>query len=674
MNYTNRKRDESTPMNGPEQPSIPARKRGDDRIDVLCVDDDPDVADATALGLGRESDRFVVETATDPSEGLDVLRAGDIDCVVSEHRMTGTSGLDFPIAVREQYPHLPIVLFARKEGGDVESEAIPAGVTDCSRKKAGTGQYAVLAERIEDAVEEARDRDRLERTCRWFRTLAERSSALLLVVDENGTVVYRSETNDPVLGTAPGETVGSHVFEEFVHPDDRRRASDRFDRLANDPDVDTTRLEFRAEDADGSWRQVEATASDRRDTLVEGFVVTIRDITDLKERERQFETLHEASQELMGAVTEPEIAGVTADAAENVLGYANTTVRLYDEAAGVLRTVTATEGSVSQAGERPDYDVDGDTPAARVFTSGEPEIYHDLTEVGDGYDRGGLVSGMYLPIGEHGVMSMGGTTTDAFGETDQRVVGVLAKLAAEALTRVTAAAELRHKNERLEEEREKVAAEREKLTLLNRVLRHHVLNGMAVVAGHAESGKARADPELRSELDVITDRVEDVVAFVENVRVFIDRIAGEGDRPLEAMDLARALEDGLDAARGGRSTTIAGQVPGDVYVMADELLPKAFEPLLANVLDHEEGNEQVAVSVDTGTDTVTVAIEDDGGSVPREAGADPFEWDPWHSSNPAGGVDLSLAATIVEQYGGSIRAETDEPGKAVFRVELPRAV
>jgi signal transduction histidine kinase len=228
---------------------------------------------------------------------------------------------------------------------------------------------------------------------------------------------------------------------------------------------------------------------------------------------------------------------------------------------------------------------------------------------------------------------------------------------------------------RRDEERQRVAAEREKLTLLNRVLRHHVLNGMAVVIGHAESQTDRTDSEIQSDLDVIADRATDVVSLVENVRVFIDRTVSEDDRSLEAVVLIETLQEELEAIHDSHpAVTTTDRVPSDVEVMADEMLPMVFDTLLANSITRGNGDDgQASMVVDVDGDTIAVSIGAGEHSTSGRETADLFEWDPWRSSNPAGGVGLSLAATIVEQYGGSIRAETDESRSATFRVELPRA-
>jgi PAS domain S-box-containing protein len=125
-------------------------------IRVLYVDDEPDFAALAAQFLTRESDRFTVLTETRAAAGLDRLDEGRVDCVVSDYDMPEMDGLAFLVAVRERYPNLPFVLVTGRGSEELASEAISAGVTDYLQKRGGREQYAILANRILNAVAQAR--------------------------------------------------------------------------------------------------------------------------------------------------------------------------------------------------------------------------------------------------------------------------------------------------------------------------------------------------------------------------------------------------------------------------------------------------------------------------------------------------------------------------------------
>jgi CheY-like chemotaxis protein len=150
-----------------------------DTVRVLHVDDDREFAELTAEFLRREDDRFDIETETSVSAGLDCLADGGFDCVVSDYRMPGMDGLAFIDAVRAERPNLPFILFTGEGSEDIASEAISRGVTDYLQKGTDTERYALLANRITNAVEQFRARRRAAEQRRISTVVREVNEALV---------------------------------------------------------------------------------------------------------------------------------------------------------------------------------------------------------------------------------------------------------------------------------------------------------------------------------------------------------------------------------------------------------------------------------------------------------------------------------------------------------------
>jgi len=131
---------------------------------VLHVDDDEAIGDLLETYLEESVDReeFSVTPARSVDEAEAVLDEIDIDCIVCDYQMPGTTGLEFLHRIRDRNPNKPFILFTNKGSADIASEAIEAGVTDYLRKGGGPEQYEVLANRIANAVEQ--ERGRLART------------------------------------------------------------------------------------------------------------------------------------------------------------------------------------------------------------------------------------------------------------------------------------------------------------------------------------------------------------------------------------------------------------------------------------------------------------------------------------------------------------------------------
>jgi len=154
-------------------------------IRVLHVDDDRPIAELTATFLTRADDRFVVDIETSAADALETLETTPVDCVISDYDMPGMDGIEFLEAVRERFPDLPFMLFTGKGSEDVASEAISKGVTDYLRKQTGTEHYALLANRIENAVTQYRNQGALETNQTVLSTLIENLPVGILVEDQN---------------------------------------------------------------------------------------------------------------------------------------------------------------------------------------------------------------------------------------------------------------------------------------------------------------------------------------------------------------------------------------------------------------------------------------------------------------------------------------------------------
>lgn len=127
-----------------------------DSISVLHVEDESDFAEVVRIFLERADSRFEVHAVTSPAQARDFLANHTVDCIVSDFDMADETGLDLLEDVRKTDSMVPFILFTGKGSEEIASEAISAGVSDYLQKEAGTDQYAILANRINNLVSESR--------------------------------------------------------------------------------------------------------------------------------------------------------------------------------------------------------------------------------------------------------------------------------------------------------------------------------------------------------------------------------------------------------------------------------------------------------------------------------------------------------------------------------------
>jgi PAS domain S-box-containing protein len=276
--------------------------RGDPR--VCHVGSDEDAAELVRKGFER-ADRPVefvtlpdLETAldrlaetqkrVDPRLRSPLVDSEDpFDCVVCTHGNSDPPAVDAIAAIRAAHDHLPVVLFAEDGDESLASEAITAGVTEYV-PATDVGAVETLTARALELVDEHRA-ERMQALHRErTRRIAADSPEITTVFSPGGTVTYQNPTITEVLGYEPGEIDDVVPFSK-VHPDDWQAIREEFYDAVIDSDY-IPQVEFRIEDADGSWRTVEVRGRNLLDDpIVRGFVVTTRDITERKERERDLE-------------------------------------------------------------------------------------------------------------------------------------------------------------------------------------------------------------------------------------------------------------------------------------------------------------------------------------------------------------------------------------------------
>ena len=124
-----------------------------------------------------------------------------------------------------------------------------------------------------------------------FQAMVRDSSDIMAIIDDDGLLVYASPATELILGIDTAPLIGSSIF-DLIHFDDRDQAASSFDMTRAGKGTDRT--EFRLRHADGSWRVVEAVATNLLDDpSVQGIVLSARDLTDRRRAESELREAQE---------------------------------------------------------------------------------------------------------------------------------------------------------------------------------------------------------------------------------------------------------------------------------------------------------------------------------------------------------------------------------------------
>jgi GAF domain-containing protein len=170
---------------------------------------------------------------------------------------------------------------------------------------------------------------------------------------------------------------------------------------------------------------------------------------DCEQHNQRLETLLDATRRLMQAETHDDICDTAFLTARDILDLPFTGIWLYNDATERLEPIAVPSNVEEVVGEPPMYSA-GNSLSWEAFTEGETRWYDDVTVETDVHDPTTPIrSEIILPLGDHGVINHGSTTTAKFTETDVYFAEILAATTKAALDRADRERELARQRDEL---------------------------------------------------------------------------------------------------------------------------------------------------------------------------------------------------------------------------------
>jgi diguanylate cyclase (GGDEF)-like protein/PAS domain S-box-containing protein len=174
-----------------------------------------------------------------------------------------------------------------------------------------------------DITERKKIEERLHHEEQRFRALADQSSDIIVLVNRKGIITYENPAIERVLGFKVEERIGAGLF-DLVHPDDLKFLIDVAITAVRAINASVLKSEIRLRHRDGSWHTFEVTASSLvNDTVIEGGIINLRDITERKLSE---EALREREERYRNILDNMEEAYYEVDLKGNFTFFNNTAV------------------------------------------------------------------------------------------------------------------------------------------------------------------------------------------------------------------------------------------------------------------------------------------------------------------------------------------------------------
>jgi PAS domain S-box-containing protein len=582
-------------------------------IHTLCVDDEPGFAEMAATFLERENDHISTSVATSASEALERIEADSPDCIVSDYNMPDKNGLELLEDVREIDDRLPFILYTGKGSEAIASEAISAGVTDYLQKKGGdSSQYAVLANRVSNAVEQYRARTEVERSQQRLSLFIDQSPLGVLEYDSDFEIVRVNQRGQEILGYDEAELLGE-TWEKLVTEDSYENVDQVTDQLTEA----SGGFHSIDENVRGDGEYITVEWFNRVITDDDGDMIAVlslfRDVTEEREREQQreealsrLEVLHDRSPDMVNFHDED---GNIIDPNSQLCAQTG-----YD----------ATELTCMKV-----WDIDEALSSERAKEMWTALEKGDRKQIRGRYRR---KDGSTFPVEVH--------LRKVTISSEERFV-VIGRDISE---RVEYEERLQRQNERLEE--------------FTSVISHDLRNPLNVADGQlqlAQETAAGNSPHIESAREAIARSQRLVTDLLELAR------QGDDISETEPVELHRIAETCWQALETG-GNTLAVEV--ERTVVADPgRLRQLFQNLFENAVRHNDADVTVTVGpLDDG-----FYIADDGVGLPLKVGERLFE--PGYSEEPDGtGFGLNIVERIVEAHGWDITTTASVEGGAQFNI------
>ncbi|KOX95038.1 histidine kinase [Haloarcula rubripromontorii] len=466
-----------------------------------------------------------------------------------------------------------------------------------------------------------------------FREAVESAGHAVVFTDTDGVIEYVNPAFEELTGYAESEVVGHtpRILKSGEH--DEAVYDDLWDTIS---DGDVWRGELVNERPDGERYVIEQTIAPLpRNDEPHGYVAINTDITEKRRREAKIEALHEATRDLLSADRPSAVAAEVGAAIESILEFRINVIRVHRN--GELQPCHVNDKAEQLLSERPVYEV-GEGFPGEAFADQQAQMYTDIRDHDGGTALEPVVSWLYVPIGEYGIISVGQTEPDAFDETDLNLVQIIANNAEIAPQRLRKERELQRENDRLERFASTVS--------------HDLRNPLQVAKG------------TLSQLDDCTagvDRMRQAHERMEEVIEGVLTLTRQGNRvedpsPVDLSAIARACWTHVSSC----DTELVVEVDSLVVSGDDARLKHLFENLFRNAVTHGQASTIRVGALDNG-----FYVADDGVGIPAEERDSIFE-NGYTTRDDGTGLGLTIVKEIASAHDWDVSVTESGTGGARF--------
>jgi PAS domain S-box-containing protein len=207
---------------------------------------------------------------------------------------------------------------------------------------------------------------------------------------------------------------------------------------------------------------------------------------------------------------------------------------------------------------------------------------------------------------------------------------------------------------------QKISELNELMKLLNKILRHDLLNDLTVVKGDIQLFESGIDTTALADIPPAISRSMDLITQMRELESAVT--SGKPLEPVRFSDVYQKTRDTF--------TDMELSLTGDATIQADA----AFTSVIANLVRNAKMHgltDHVDITVYPTDSAVEIRVADHGRGIPEAAKTQLFTEGFKYGDTGHTGLGLYIVKKTIERYGGRITVEDNVPIGAVFVIKLP---
>jgi len=206
-------------------------------------------------------------------------------------------------------------------------------------------------------------------------------------------------------------------------------------------------------------------------------------------------------------------------------------------------------------------------------------------------------------------------------------------------------------------------ASNERLTILNKILRHDLANDFMVIQSAVRMYKRDNDKTM---IDEIENRVKGSLSTIENYRKY-ERFISTNVR-LKEVDIHEQIRN-----CSKNYPELKFVIKGKCMVFADETLESLCSNIISNAIKHGRATK-MDISITTNDNMCEVRFADNGKGIPDKIKFKIFDEGFYYGKSGHTGIGLHIVKKTLQGYGGYIYAEDNKPKGAVIVIGLRKSL